>query len=153
MVIKYQFGLLRICLHLSFPATVSVIWKSRFFIIFDMCSTRIFPYLTSFLLFSFVLIDFIYCDELPEIATEYVKEDEDLSSKTVPKFSLVVLPPIFSIFGIVILIISVLTTIICMAYCVFIPWAYSLSSVLNNKSPSTNREQAMYIQSEEVTEQ
>lgn len=54
--------------------------------------------------------------------------DSLLPHKVQPKWNIILLPPVFSVIGVTLIAISVLTTIFCIAYCVFLPWAHALSS-------------------------
>lgn len=96
----------------------------------------------------------VYCQEISEFVLDYIKEIERTTDSR-PKTFVIVLPSIFSVLGIVVIVISLLMTVLCVAYCIFLPWAYSLSTVPTTGAPalSESREQGTYVRAEEIVEQ
>lgn len=78
---------------------------------------------------------FINGQETTETDYEFTSTSEESPSKLRDKMFIIFLPPVFNIIGITVLVISALTTLFCVAYCVFLPWAHALST--SNDSSST----------------
>lgn len=78
--------------------------------------------------FISVLIVIQWFDICQSEETTLGSDIESLLPSKHPKFYVVLLPPIFSVIGVTLIVISILTTIFCCAYCVFLPWAHALSN-------------------------
>lgn len=92
-----------------------------------------------------LLCKFIFCQENTKFNLDHQNITEEPVSKIPPKFNVVFVPPIFGIIGLILISISVLTTIICVAYCIFLPWTHALSISPDETSSHTSNRDHSYL--------
>lgn len=92
-----------------------------------------------FILFSFSLVS---CQETTEIEDEFSSTTDEPHSKLRESMSIIFLPPVFNVIGATLLIVSSLTTLVCVAYFVFLPWAHAFPTNNNLGSVTANVHQS-----------